>query len=151
MGSPNRAAILNDSQITPNDQSPKTLPPIPKRVHYINLASSILTWSLGFPLLVFDGSVWLILAFIWSSFSSLTSLYRVHMEETYEYQIRLPVDGQEEQFAPKSKNASLFACVDFVLGGGLLSWVILSLNSQRGGAITAFLLAYVSLVWFGQS
>jgi hypothetical protein len=109
------------------------------------------SWAFGLPLVILDACVWSILAFIFATFSSITSFYRVRKEETYEYQIRLPGDEEQEQ-QPNSKNAGLFAWVDFVLAGGMLSWIILTFiesSRSRIGAVY-FLLAYVSMVWFTQ-
>lgn len=151
MGSPSRSTIpdINDS-INPNNNGNTAKSPrsISKKLHYLNIAGLIPCWALGLPLLIIDASIWSILAFIWSTLSSLTSLYRVcEKKKTQEYQIRLTDDGDE----PKRKNyMGLWACVDFVLGGGVMSWAIITFTQQSGRRGTAFLLAYVSMVWFAQ-
>lgn len=148
MGSPSRTTISN-----PNTTTTPKLPPIPKRVHYILIAALIPSWSFGLPLLILDSSVWSILAFIFSTFSSLISLYRVRNEERYQYQIRLPGDDDQE-VESVGKHAGVFACVDFVLAGGLINWIILALVEGSGrwrwNPAMPFLLAYGSMVWFGQ-
>jgi hypothetical protein len=147
MGSPSRSSLPNQNTTTPK------LPPIPKRLHYILIASLVPSWGFGLPLLILDASVWSILAFIFSTFSGLISLYRVRQEETYEYQIRLPGDDDQE-VESVSKHAGLFACADFVLAGGLINWIILALVEGSGGwrcrPAVPFLLAYGSMVWLGQ-
>lgn len=94
IGFPSRSAIPNTSNIlnpNPNNNfTPKSTSPIPKKLHYLIIADIIPCWALGLPLLVIRANVWSILAFIWSTFSSLTSLYRIYNhKKNHEYQIRL--------------------------------------------------------------
>lgn len=136
----------------PNGSSNNThFLPVPKRLHYILMGSLVPSWAFGLPLVIFDATVWSILALIFATFSSIISLYRVRKEETYEYQIRLPGDDEQEQQA-NNKNAGLFAWVDFVLAVGMVSWIILSFiesSVSQNGAVH-FLMAYVGMVWFTQ-
>jgi hypothetical protein len=145
MGSPSRSTVPDRSSKSSN------IAPVPKRLHYIIIGSAIPSFALGLPLSIFCPSAWGILGLIFSLFSSASSLYRVRKGETYEYQIRLPGNENFEQ-QRKGKNAGSFALFDFVLAGGMFSWVVLSfimMSNNRHDAVH-FLLAYVSMVWIGQ-
>lgn len=44
----------------------------------------------------------------------------------------------------------IWAFVDFVLGVGMMSWVVLTFTRMSGRRGMAVLVAYGSMVWFGQ-
>lgn len=145
MGSPSRSTL----PIGSNDDN---IRPVPKRLHYIIAGCVVPNLSLGLALSIINPSPWVILALVFSLFSSVFSLYRTRKTQTYEYQIRLPGDDQQEQQS-KSKNDGLFATADFVLAGGMFSWVVLSFIESSGnwlGAAVHFFMAYVGMVWLAQ-